>query len=148
MRAEVRGADGLAVAQEPTGEDVIVSYNGDLRGVVEDVLHKTRRVRCSVSSFNNVGALVDGTALLATVPALVAEPICLARPHLRTARLPFALAGTPMDLLWSVADGDDDAGRFSREKIVSIARAAPRRPVRGLRHARAEDGAAHRADGR
>jgi LysR family transcriptional activator of mexEF-oprN operon len=105
-------------------EHVIVSYNGDLRGVVEDALGKTRNVRCSISSFNNLGGIVDGSPLLATVPALVAEPICHARPHLRTARLPFAMEGTAMELLWSVAEDDDDAGRFLREKIVSIAKGA------------------------
>jgi LysR family transcriptional regulator, mexEF-oprN operon transcriptional activator len=103
-------------------EHVIVSYNGDLRGVVEDVLHKTRRVRCSVSSFDNVGAIVDGSALLATVPTLVAGPIVQTRPHLRTAELPFALEGTPMEMLWSAADDDDEAGRFLRGMITSIAK--------------------------
>ena len=33
-----------------------------------------RRVRVSVPSFQSVGAAVDGTALLATVPAIVARP--------------------------------------------------------------------------
>src|SRR5271170_5016352 len=45
---------------------VIVSYNGDLRGIVEDLIHKTRDVRCSVSSFAHIGAILDGTGLLAT----------------------------------------------------------------------------------
>lgn len=91
-------------------EHVIVSYNGVLRGVVEDTLQKARLVRCSVSSFNNV--VVDGTALLATVPKLVAT-----------------LAGTPLELLWSAANDDDPAGTFVREKIaqiVSVSRAGRR----------------------
>ncbi len=32
-------------------DHVIVSYNADLRGIVEDLLGKSRRVRCSVASF-------------------------------------------------------------------------------------------------
>ena len=102
-------------------EHVIVSYNGDLRGIVEDALHKTRRARCSVSSFANLGAIVEGSALLATVPALVAEQIRAAYPRLRTAALPFTLRGGPMELLWSVVTDDDDACRFVRGKIVTIA---------------------------
>jgi len=101
-------------------EHVIVSYNGDLRGVVEDAVKKSRRVRCSVSSFANVGAVVDGSALVATVPALVARHIRLALPHLRTAELPFALPGVPTELLWSIAVDEDPAGRFLRERVVQL----------------------------
>src|SRR5262249_36811547 len=84
-------------------EHVAVSYNGDLRGIVEDVLGRSRDVRCSVSSFANVGAVVDGTALLATVPESVAREIRRVRPHLRAAALPFSLAGAPLELLWPAA---------------------------------------------
>src|SRR5262249_1935711 len=42
-------------------EHVGVSYNGDLRGVVEDTRGVTRRVRCSVASFYAFGAgVADG----------------------------------------------------------------------------------------
>ena len=107
-------------------EHVIVSYAGDLRGVVEDMLRKTRRVRCSVSSFHHVGAIIEGTSMLATVPAVVAEHIRKARPHLKTARLPIPLGSAPMELLWSAADDDDPAGQFVRENIVRVVKAAVR----------------------
>lgn len=103
-------------------DHVIVSYNGDLRGFVEDLMQKTRRVRCSVSSFNSVGAIIDGSALVATVPALVAEQIRVLRPHLRAASLPFPVPKTPMELLWSAIDDDDAAGQFLRAKIVEVAK--------------------------
>ncbi|WP_394827629.1 LysR family transcriptional regulator [Pendulispora albinea] len=101
-------------------DHVIVSYNADLRGIVEDMLHKKRKVRCSVASFANVGAIVDGSSLLATVPHDVAHQICATRPHLRTMALPFDLGGAPLELLWHGAD-DDAAGRFIREKIIALA---------------------------
>lgn len=101
-------------------EHVIVSYNGDLRGIVEDFTKKARRVRCSVSSFNNVGAIVEGTALLGTVPKTVATGIVALRPKLRTASLPVPIGGTAMELLWSRADDDDPAGRFVRDRIVDL----------------------------
>jgi hypothetical protein len=44
-------------------------------GIVEDLTGKNRKVRCSVSSFANVCAIVDGTAMLATIPELVAVKI-------------------------------------------------------------------------
>ncbi|MFZ6178987.1 LysR family transcriptional regulator [Nannocystis pusilla] len=104
-------------------EHIIVSYNGDLRGVVEDYLGKARNIRCSVSSFANLGALIDGTAMLATIPALVAEQIRQVRPHLRTAPLPFAMPLGTMELLWPVATDDDPPCRFARAHIKQIARA-------------------------
>lgn len=104
-------------------EHVIVSYNGDLRGVVEDMLHKNRKVRCSVSTFHNVGAIVEGSTLLATLPETVARHLCARHPRLRTTALPFQLGGSiPMELLWPAADDDDAAGRFVRDHIVRISK--------------------------
>jgi LysR family transcriptional activator of mexEF-oprN operon len=104
-------------------DHVVVSYNGDLRGIVEDLLHKQRRVRCAVSSFANLGALVDGSALLATVPALVASQIRAVRPHLATRPLPFPLQGSAMELLWPATADDDEPCRFVRGHIARLARA-------------------------
>jgi LysR family transcriptional activator of mexEF-oprN operon len=105
-------------------EHVIVSYNGDLRGIVEDFTKKTRRVRCSVSSFANIGPVVEGSALLATIPEVVADEILKLRPRLCSAPLPLALTGTSMELLWSAADDDDPAGSFVRDRIVKLSERA------------------------
>ncbi len=107
-------------------DHVIVSYNGDLRGIVEDALGKTRRVRCSVSSFANLGALVEGSELIATVPERVATRIRATRPALRLLPVPFPLPGAPTELLWPAAKSDDPAGRFLREQLVAIVRAHAR----------------------
>ncbi len=108
-------------------EHVVVSYNGDLRGIVEDVLGRARRVRCSVSSFANIGAVVDGSSLLATVPELVARELRQLRPHLRAAALPFELPGAPLELLWPAAVDDDPACAFLRAQILrAVEGAAPR----------------------
>jgi LysR family transcriptional activator of mexEF-oprN operon len=103
-------------------EHVIVSYNGDLRGVVEDLFGKTRRVRCSVPSFAHVGAIVEGSGLLATVPSLVAHHLRTTRPRLATARLPFRMHGTPVEMLWPAVTDDDEASRFLRALIERISR--------------------------
>lgn len=119
---------GRAVSEDDyfAREHVIVSYNGDLRGVVEDFLGKSRRVRCSVSTFASIGAIVDGTALLATVPTPVARDIRSMRPHLRASTLPFALAGAPVELAWPIALDDDVIAKLVRDRIVAIAARAPR----------------------
>lgn len=101
-------------------EHVIVSYNGDLRGVVEDHFDIQRRVRVSVPTFQSIGAVVDGSALLATVPVLVARDILRLRPHLRTTGVPFTLQGTPLELLWRAAVEDDEAIRFIRDRLVQV----------------------------
>jgi LysR family transcriptional activator of mexEF-oprN operon len=112
----------LTEAEYFAREHIIVSYNGDLRGIVEDMFGKTRNIRCSISSFANLGALVDGTAMLATIPELVAEQIRATRPHLKTKPLPFTISPSYAELLWPVATEDDEPCKFARAKIAEIAR--------------------------
>jgi LysR family transcriptional activator of mexEF-oprN operon len=112
----------LSEAEYFAREHIIVSYNGDLRGIVEDMFDKVRNIRCSVSSFANLGALIEGTTMLATIPELVARQIRLTRPHLKTKSLPFAIKGSHLELLWPRATDDDEPCRFARGKIRDIAR--------------------------
>jgi LysR family transcriptional activator of mexEF-oprN operon len=100
---------------------VIVSYNGDLRGVVEDSFGRERRVRCAVANFNAVGAIVDGSALVATLPSIVASQVVTRRPHLRIARFPLSRAENGMDLLWPTALDGDDGCQFLRTAIIELA---------------------------
>jgi LysR family transcriptional activator of mexEF-oprN operon len=117
-----RVGKALSMERYLAHEHVIVSYNGDLRGIVEDVLGVQRRVRVSVPTFHGIGAVVEGSALLATVPALVAREIMALRPRLRTAPLPFTLGSTPMELLWRGAVEDDEAVRFVRGLVIRLAK--------------------------
>lgn len=107
-------------------EHVVVSYNGDLRGIIEDYYGVERRVRVSVPTFQAVGAVVQDSALLATVPALVARAIQSLRPRLRTTPVPFDLGGTPMELLWRKAADDDPVISFLRSSITRIAKQVAR----------------------
>lgn len=108
-------------------EHVIVSYNGDLRGIIEDLFGQSRSVRCSVSSFAHIGAIIDGSSLLATIPELVAQQICKTWPHLKTKPLPLRVHGTQTELLWPRATEDDAPCQFVRAKIKEIARRQNRR---------------------
>lgn len=105
-------------------DHVVVSYNGDLRGIVEDMLGFDRSVRVSVPTFQSIGHVVEGTALLATVPEMVARRIASAQPRLATAELPFVLGGIPMELLTRSALADDEAVGFVRGHVVAIAERA------------------------
>lgn len=117
VRLGARPTERAYLAQD----HVIVSYNGDLRGVIEDMFGRERRVRCSVASFASIGAIVDGGRLVATVPEIVATQIAQLRPHLRISALPFPHEPGSIDLLWPRALDGDPACRFVREAIVKIA---------------------------
>jgi LysR family transcriptional activator of mexEF-oprN operon len=114
----------LTEAEYFARDHVVVSYNGDLRGIVEDLVGKSRKVRCSVSSFANIGAIVDGTAMLATIPELVAVKILAARPHLKAKPLPpsMKIEGSHAELLWPAVTDDDEPCKFVRAKIREIAK--------------------------
>ncbi|HKP57985.1 MAG TPA: hypothetical protein VJV78_14730 [Polyangiales bacterium] len=99
-----------------------MSYNADLRGIVEDMFRKQRRVRCSVASFSQIGALIVDSPLLATLPEVVAAHERRMHPVLATARLPFDLSGAASELLWPSSSDDDEAHRFVRELLVRITR--------------------------
>lgn len=102
-------------------DHVIVSYNGDLRGVVEDATPFQRRVRCSVPSFESVGPLLVGSKLIATVPQLVASQLIRTWPQLRQAPLPFALPRGRLELLWPTAQTDDPALSFLLGQVRKLA---------------------------
>jgi LysR family transcriptional activator of mexEF-oprN operon len=108
---------------------VVVSYNGDLRGVIEETFGRERRVRCAVASFSSVGAIVDGGRLVATIPVVVAAQILQLRPHLRMSALPFPHPPGGIDLLWPRALDGDPACRFVRDAMVRVVN-APSRPAR------------------
>lgn len=103
---------------------VVVSYNADLRGIVEDALGIQRDVRLSVPTFHDIGALVVGTPLVATVPALVARAAQRRHPALRSAPVPLRLGGAPMELLVRSGLADDDAVRFVSAHVKHIAERA------------------------
>ena len=102
-------------------DHVAVSYAGDVRGIVEDALGKTRTVRLSLPSFAHVPDVVDGSNLVATVPALFAQHVLRTRPHLRAVPLPFTLARDPLELLWSRVTDADPTSRFARELVAEVA---------------------------
>jgi DNA-binding transcriptional LysR family regulator len=101
-------------------EHVAVSCAGDARGIVEDSVGKSRAVRVAVPAFSYVVEVVDGSPLLATVPALLARHIVKTRPYLRIAPLPFSLDGSALELLWSRVSDDDAAGRDARGVMTKV----------------------------
>lgn len=116
VRLGARPTERAYLAQD----HVVVSYNGDFRGIIEETFGVERRVRCAVGSFASVGAIVDGSRLVATVPVIVAREILRTRPHLRCSTLPFPHEPGTVELLWPRALDGDPACRFVREAIVKV----------------------------
>jgi LysR family transcriptional activator of mexEF-oprN operon len=123
---KVRLPKKLTLERYLAEEHVIVSYAGDLRGVVEDSFGHQRKVRISVPTFHCIGPVVEGSGLLATVPSSVAREVITLRPELKTTALPLPLSGTPVELLWRKAITDDEAIRLIRELIVLAVRPSDR----------------------
>ncbi|MDF3067362.1 MAG: Transcriptional regulator, LysR family [Polyangiaceae bacterium] len=124
VRLGTRPTESAYLAQD----HVIVSYNGDLKGVVEETFGRQRRIRCSVGSFSSVGAIVDGSSIVGTIPSLFVAQILELRPHLRVAKLPFPHEPGNVELLWPTALDADPACRFLREAIVRVAGTREGRP--------------------
>lgn len=118
VRLGARPTERAYLAQD----HVVVSFNGDLRGVIEDKLGHYRRVMCSVTNFSTVGAIVDGSNLIATVPEAIALHIKALRPHLRISPVPFTLGPFNLELLWPRALDTAPACRFVRDAIIRICR--------------------------
>ncbi len=115
-------------------EHVVVSYNQDVRGIVEDLLGEARKVRVSVSSFHAVGRLVEGGPLLATVPRVLALDLVRERRALRIVELPFELPRSPLELLTRASVEDDPSVAYVRELVSRLCAEAServsRRPAR------------------
>ena len=123
VRLGLRPTQNAYLAQE----HVIVSYNGDLRGIVEEAYGHQRRIRCAVASFSSVGAIVDGSRLVATIPIIFTPQILALRPHLRIADLPFPHEPGDIDLVWPTALDADPACEFVRAAMFRIAKAQSER---------------------
>lgn len=100
---------------------VVVSYNGDLRGVIEDYLGVARKVRISVPSFHMIGEIVSGTSLLATVPLNVARDVVERHRGLAIVELPLTLESAAMELVWRSALDDDDSVSFVMGHVRRLA---------------------------
>ncbi|MFT3691665.1 MAG: LysR family transcriptional regulator [Kofleriaceae bacterium] len=105
-------------------DHVIVSYNGDLRGFVEDTGKRPRRIRLSLPSFHAIGDVISGTAMLATVPAPIATMVARSHPKLASIDPPWPTSGGAggLEMLWPAATDDDPACRFVRDQMIQLTR--------------------------
>ncbi|HEY4241673.1 MAG TPA: LysR family transcriptional regulator [Kofleriaceae bacterium] len=118
-RVKLRGAR-IAERRYYEHVHVIVSYNGDLRGFVEDTRERPRTIRCSLPTFHAIGDVISGTDMLATVPTVIAAQVARSHPKLASIGTPWPTPAGAIELLWPTAVDDDPACRFLREKLVRL----------------------------
>jgi len=109
-----------SMARYLEAEHVVVSYNGDVRGFVEDFFGVQRTVRCSIGSFEHIGAMLVGSDLVATVPDLIAWQARRRHPKLTTLPVPFAMPSGTIDIIWRAVVDDDPAVSLVRELLTGI----------------------------
>lgn len=117
----------LTEAQYFAREHIIVSYAGDLRGIIEDTFGKTRTVRMSLPSFNYVATALAGTELLATVPDDFVPSLRHIGPQFKTSTLPFEFPTYSLDLMWARTTDADPAATFFRGLLRDVVTRALRR---------------------
>jgi LysR family transcriptional activator of mexEF-oprN operon len=98
----------------------LVTYRGDLSGIVDDELGRmgrSRRVVLGLTDFALLPLVLAGTDMLATVPDIVAETLA-AHGGLRIDPTPFPAPLNAVLLAWRGATHADPAERWLRERIV------------------------------
>lgn len=102
----------------------LVTYRGDLAGVVDEALARlgrSRRVVLGLTSFALLPGVLAGSEMLATVPDLVAETLA-AQGGLRVDPTPFPPPASPIVLAWRGAVDADPAERWLRDRIAACLR--------------------------
>ncbi|MFJ3487488.1 LysR family transcriptional regulator [Pseudomonas sp. NPDC090202] len=97
----------------------LVSFAGGTVGFVDDALRRLgreRKVVLAVPHFNSLGALLEGTDMLAAVPDYAAE-VFTANGRLRAQPLPVALEDLAVHMVWTLDKDNDPAERWLRSRI-------------------------------
>lgn len=118
LRADY-AAQPLTLDEFCTRPHALVTFAEDLRGFVDDTLEslsRRRHVLVSIPQFGSLPAILDGTDLLATVPAYLAEELC-SRARLRQDPLPFQSPAYSVSMCWRAAVDKDGAQIWLRDAL-------------------------------
>lgn len=100
----------------------LVTFAGDLRGFIDDVLlqlGRSRRIVCSVSQFASLPSVIAGTDLLVTVPSYLGN-VFDALPGLSVDPLPLVGPTFPLSLCWRASTDRDPGHRWLRGELVKL----------------------------
>ena len=119
-----RGRTRLTMRDYTTCRQAIVTFDGELRGRIDDELAArglARNVVLGTSRFAALPALVAGSALVASVPELIGRSLAGSN-GLAYARLPFGIEPGRPSLAWHRRAEADPASRWLRTLIVGAVR--------------------------
>lgn len=111
-------------------DHILVSFDGSLKGIVDEALAgsgKSRRVVSAVPSFFPAFAVVAASDAVATVPARIAE-LYRSRFGLKCHRPPLELRSFPVNALWHRRNSNDLALKWLVEKIEHCIRSMDATP--------------------
>jgi DNA-binding transcriptional LysR family regulator len=103
-------------------QHLLVSIDGDLRGIVDKTLSKsglTRNIACSVPLFFPALVTVAQTDLITTIPARLADQYAK-RFALEVMEPPLKLRSFMLSAIWHHRTDSDPALKWLREKLQGI----------------------------
>jgi LysR family transcriptional regulator, mexEF-oprN operon transcriptional activator len=115
------------LAQYLARAHVVVSYNGDMQGFVEDALGGrgiARDVVLSLPRFSAIPSILKSAPLVATLPEALARKF--AKEHrLQVAPLPFELPRHALEMAWHRARDRDDGHAWLRGEVMRALATSP-----------------------
>ncbi|WP_439577706.1 LysR family transcriptional regulator [Elioraea sp.] len=123
LRADA-GTEAIGLDEYCARPHALVTYRGDLSGVVDEELARmgrSRQVVLGLTDFALLPLVLAGTDMLATVPDLVAETLA-AHGGLRIDPTPFPAPANAVLMAWRGATDGDPAERWLRHRIVESLR--------------------------
>lgn len=130
LRADA-GRGKLTIDDYCNRPHALVTYAGDLRGLIDEALEadgRNRDVIMSVPQFGTLPSILSKTDYLATVPAYVARTFT-ALGGLRDEALPLASPTYDLSIAWRLVADSDPAEALLRKTMVSIFGTLTKKPT-------------------
>ncbi|MCG7535982.1 LysR family transcriptional regulator [Pseudoalteromonas sp. OOF1S-7] len=105
---------------------ILAGTGKDIRGTVDDALDqlgRTRKVQYKVANFSSAPYIVETSDAIFTAPRTFVEAI-RAKFSIAVFEPPLSVAPFSMKMYWDIRNKDDQASRWFRQQITSVARQA------------------------
>jgi LysR family transcriptional activator of mexEF-oprN operon len=116
------GSSPLSLDEYCQRPHALVSFAGDISGFVDQelkTLGRARQVVLAVPQFSSLGAVLQGTDLVALVPDHTGEAL-KAMGGLRIEASPFQAPSFPLSMVWQSSMDKDPAERWLRSRIQML----------------------------
>ncbi|QTL34971.1 LysR family transcriptional regulator [Pseudoalteromonas viridis] len=103
---------------------ILAGTGKDIRGTVDDALDKlghTRKVQYKVANFSSAPYIVETSNVIFTAPRTFAEAI-RTKFNITILEPPLSVPSFSMKMYWDIRNKDDQANRWFRQELISVAR--------------------------